>query len=486
MRCLTLADMLSQRGAKICFVSRHLPEYLQDMLQDKGYELRMLQSSANQDIEDLFHSHWLGTTQRNDADEALKLLSDRTWEWLVVDHYALDAHWESMLRKTVKNILVIDDIADRQHDCDILLDQNFYAEMETRYSGKVPEHCRLLLGPHYALLREEFRQLHQQLKPRCGPVKRILVFFGGVDIDNYTGRAIDALVDLDMHGLHVDVVIGAEHPYREQIQAACAEHRFTCYVQTNRIAELMAAADLSIGAGGSATWERCCLGLPTFALCLADNQARQLADSASYGLLYASDVNGEFYHSLKRHVCVLLENSALLRLISHNAMHAVDGRGALRVIRAMGLAGIEARLATEADSTQLFRWRNHITVRDVSRNTELISWNDHQQWFADVLSSPLKVLLIGYLMEVPVGVVRFDIKDDTAEVSIYLVPGSNDAGRGRDLLESAERCLRAYKPEIRKLFACVLGSNERSHYLFEGADYQIESTMYSKRLCAHD
>ncbi len=486
MRCLTLADALSQRGAKILFVSRYLPEYLQDMLRDKGYELRMLESPANQEIDDLVHSHWLGTTQQNDAEEALQLLSDRTWEWLLVDHYALDARWESILRQTVKNILVIDDIADRQHDCDILLDQNFYADMESRYSGKVPEHCRVLLGPQYALLRDEFRQLHTKSKPRSGPVKRIFLFFGGVDIDNYTGRAIDALVDLDMKGLQVDVVIGAQHPYRAEIEVACAEHRFTCYVQTNRMAEVMAAADLAIGAGGSATWERCCLGLPTYALCLADNQARQLADSAAEGLLYASDVNGEFHNSLKRHLCALMENSALRRLISHNAMHAVDGRGVLRVIRRLGFSGIEARIATQEDSRLLFRWRNHVTVREVSRNTELISWDDHQQWFADVLSSPLKLLLIGYLQEVPVGVVRFDIKDDTAEVSIYLVPGTNDAGRGRDLLESAERCFRTHKPEIRKLFACVLGRNERSHYLFKGADYQIESTVYSKRLCADD
>jgi L-amino acid N-acyltransferase YncA len=225
---------------------------------------------------------------------------------------------------------------------------------------------------------------------------------------------------------------------------------------------------------------------PTYAICTADNQARQLADSASQGLLYAPDINDDFHNSFKSHLCSLMENSALRRLISHNAMHAVDGRGILRVIKAMGFAGIEARFATAEDSIKLFQWRNDLTVRTVSRNTEVISWNDHQQWFSDVLSSPLKVLLIGYLLEDPVGVVRFDIKDDAAEVSIYLVPGTNGAGRGQDLLESAECCFKTHKPEIRKLFACVLGSNARSHHLFMGADYQIESTTYSKRLCAND
>ena len=79
----------------------------------------------------------------------------------MVDHYALDVRWESAMRTQARHIMVIDDIADRQHDCDVLLDQNFYENMQTRYTGKVPPYCRLLLGPRYALLRDEFRELHE-------------------------------------------------------------------------------------------------------------------------------------------------------------------------------------------------------------------------------------------------------------------------------------------------------------------------------------
>ena len=480
MRCLTLADALSQRGAQIRFISRHLPEYLQDMLRDKGYEFRMLESPANEKIDDLAHVHWLGTTQQSDAEEALQLLSDRTWDWSVVDHYALDACWESILRKTVQKILVIDDIADRQHDCDILLDQNFYADMDMRYSGKVPEHCRLLLGPRYALLRDEFRQLHKQVKPRSGPVKRIIVFFGGVDIDNYTGRAIEALVALNMNALHVDVVIGAQHPYREQIQAACAEHGFTCYVQTNRMAELMAAADLAIGAGGSATWERCCLGLPTIAFSTADNQFRQINDAAVEGLLYVPDTGEDFNGRLKNHLCSLSENNNLRKLISNRALGAVDGRGVLRVIRKMGCTGIKMRLASQDDSEKLFNWRNHPSIRAVSRNSEEISSTDHQEWYSAVLSSSDRVLLIGEFQDKPVGVVRFDIKGNEAEVSIYVVPDIHLSGTGQGLLQSAEHWLENFKPEIRKICAFVLGDNDRSHHLFLSRDYQVDSTAYSK------
>ena len=338
MRCFTLADALSQRGAQIQFISRHLPESLQAMLLVKGYEFRMLESPANEKIDDLAHSYWLGTTQRSDAEEVFQLLSFRTWDWLVVDHYALDARWESKLRQTVKNILVIDDIADRKHDCDLLLDQNFYSDMQSRYSGKVPEPCRLLLGPRYALLRDEFRQLHQQVKPRTGPVKRVLVFFGGVDIDNFTGRAIDALVELDMNGLHVDVVIGAEHPCREQIQAACAAHRFICYVQTDRMAELMAKADFAIGAGGSATWERCCLGLPSIVFCLANNQRDIVKglDLIGAGQYIDSQVVSNS-SALKDYILEFIKNRKHFKSLSEKAYTITDGEGVNRVCEALNV-----------------------------------------------------------------------------------------------------------------------------------------------------
>ena len=338
MRCLTLADVLSQRGAQIRFISRHLLEHLQGLLLNKGYEFMMLESQANENVDDLVHSHWLGTSQRSDAEEAFQLLSDRIWDWLVVDHYALDARWESKLRQIVKTILVIDDIADRLHDCDILLDQNYYADMDSRYTGKVPTDCRLLLGPHYALLRDEFRQWRQQVKPRTGPVKKILVFFGGVDADNFTGLTIEALAGLGSCGLQIDVVIGAQHPYREQIESACSEYMFSCYVQTNRMAEFMAKADLAIGAGGSATWERCCLGLPAIVFSLADNQRDIVKglDLIGAGQYIDSQLVANSL-ALNDDILELIKNKNHLKSLSAKAYATTDGEGVDRVCAALNL-----------------------------------------------------------------------------------------------------------------------------------------------------
>lgn len=483
MRCLTLADGLKQRGAHIRFISRHLPEYLRDMLAAKGHEFALIESAQNDaPMDELAHAHWLGVSQAQDAMDSIRVLSGGPWDWLIVDHYALDARWESALRQTAKNILVIDDIADRQHDCDVLLDQNFYVDMDIRYTGKIPAYCQLLLGPHYALLRDEFKRLHKQIKPRSGPVKRMLVFFGGVDADNYTGRAIDALSGIDISGFHVDVVIGAQHPCRVQIEAECAQRGFSCHVQTSRMAELMAAADLAIGAGGIATWERCCLGLPTFAICVANNQQEQIAGAASEGLLYAPELKDELNLVIKRHVSALLENDYLRHFISRNGMKSVDGRGVSRIVNKLDCSGIDMRTARADDSERLFVWRNHPMIRAVSRNADAIKWEEHSRWFASVSSDPNRVLLIGERDGMPVGVVRFDIRNNEAEVSIYLVPEANTSGRGHDLLQSAEQWLSLNHPEVKIFRAHALGTNERSHRLFVAAGYQVESTSYLKKL----
>lgn len=483
MRCLTLADALKQRGAQTRFISRHLPDHLRRMLADKGHEFILLEGGQNAGmVDELAHAGWLGVSQAQDAADSIRALSDESWDWLVVDNYALDFRWESELRRTANRILVVDDIADRRHDCDALLDQNFYADMETRYIGKAPAHCQWLLGPRYALLRDEFRRLHEQVNPRSGSVKRILLFFGGVDADNYTGRAIEALSEIDVPDLHVDVVIGAQHPCRAQIETACAQHGFICHVQTDRMAELMAAADLAIGGGGSATWERCCLGLPALAVCTAENQLKQVADAAQEGLLYSPEVRDDLQQTIQRHARALIENGCLRQFISRNGMQMVNGRGVLRVVASMGCSDIEVRMAGPDDSEKLFQWRNHPSIREVSRNANVIDWQDHRKWLASVLADSKKILLMGHIAGTPVGVVRFDMQNDEAEISIYLVPEKVSSGLGRSLLHGAELWLAANHPETRGIRAHVLGANARSQKLFSDAGYQVESTDYSKRL----
>jgi UDP-2,4-diacetamido-2,4,6-trideoxy-beta-L-altropyranose hydrolase len=333
-----MADALKQCGSHIRFVSRNLPEYLRDMLVAKGMDLVSLACDTDSLAKgDLAHSDWLGTSQAQDALATIHALSGQIWDWLIVDHYALDARWESMLRKTVRKILVIDDIADRFHDCDVLLDQNFYLDMDIRYRDKIPSQCQLLLGPRYALLREEFRQLHDHIKLRSGPVKRMLVFFGGVDAKNYTGRTIEVLAAIDISDIYVDVVIGAQHPCLENIESACIQHGFTCHVQTSHMAELMAEADLAIGAGGSASWERCCLGLPALLVAQAENQIEIARALDRYGAcVYLGPAETASMEVLRNAALNLLDHNEQLTALSEKSFSLVDGLGVDRICRILG------------------------------------------------------------------------------------------------------------------------------------------------------
>jgi UDP-2,4-diacetamido-2,4,6-trideoxy-beta-L-altropyranose hydrolase len=466
-RCLTLADALKKCAWQIHFVSRHLPGELQKILSDRGFA---------------FSHIGRATSQADDAADTIHALSGSSWEWLIVDHYALDARWERELRQSAECIAVIDDLADRPHDCDLLLDQNLHTDPARRYEGRVPAGCRLLLGPMYALLREEFRVARQHVIPRDGEVKRILIFFGGVDAENYTGQAIDAIAGLGIAGLHMDVVVGPGNLRRDEIRSHCIRHGFVCHVHTDRMAELMAAADLACGAGGTTIWERCCLGLPTLAICVAENQKQQIEAAAREGLLYAPERKSECLSFIQRHAALLMENRFLRTAMSRAGRRAVDGEGVWRVVRNLTRRNIELRTATVADSDDLFNWRNDPAVRAASRIPDIIDRNTHQSWVVSSLTSIDRILLIGDCDGSPVGVVRFDLSGIEAEISIYLVPGPHPPGQGRSLLQCAERWLAVNRPEIARIRARVLAGNERSARLFLGAGYVIEFADYSKRI----
>lgn len=278
MRCLTLADCLRAAGGEIAFSCRRLPGNLCDLIEMKGYKVHHM---ANPE-DGLASIDW-----QEDAAQTKAALADSAQaDWLIVDHYGLDRSWESAMRPFVRRIMVIDDLADRPHDCDVLLDQNFYKKLEHRYEGLVPEYCLRLLGPTYALLRPEFFEARRHLRQRDGLVRRILVFLGGGDSQNVTSKVIEAIVLTGHPEIALDVVIGSTNPHHEQIAELCSPRRNArLHIQVENMAALMASADLSIGAGGATTWERCFLGLPTLTVVFADNQEQTTIDLADTGAI---------------------------------------------------------------------------------------------------------------------------------------------------------------------------------------------------------
>lgn len=288
MRCLTLAEDLIKQGMEVFFITRDLPGNMAFYIQEKGYPVLLLSSfeSSNNSEFDHISDHW-----RDDAAETVQAIlqnkEDGSESLLVVDHYSLDQKWEQALRAYVDQVMVIDDLANRRHDCDSLLDQNYYKAMNERYRGLVPDHCQLLLGPKHALLRQEFYKAKRHLRQRDGKVRRVLIFFGGSDPTHETVKTLEALKILGRPDIITDVVVGSSNPQRVEVEAICTSMpfaRFHC--QVGNMAELMAGADLAVGAGGTTSLERCFLGLPTLVITVADNQVETTRDLAETGAIW--------------------------------------------------------------------------------------------------------------------------------------------------------------------------------------------------------
>jgi UDP-2,4-diacetamido-2,4,6-trideoxy-beta-L-altropyranose hydrolase len=333
MRCLALADALTYEGMKTRFISRHLPSSLEQLLAERGHGLVRLGAGTNtEEIDELEHARWLGTSQNADARDSINALSDRIWNWLVVDHYALDSRWEAAMRDRVRTIMVIDDLADRMHDCDVLLDQNLHADMQARYRNRIPRESSLLLGPKYALLRPEFEAIRSSTNIRDAGVRRVLVCMGGVDASNQTEKAIHAVAGLHKRPVSVDVVIGAQHPARDQIQALCRRFSYVCHVQTANMAKLMACADVAIGAAGISSWERCCLGLPTICVTQARNQVSIAKSLEAHGaIVYLGDAERTSDADMLASLQALMDRPGRLSALSSAAHALVDGGGTRRV-----------------------------------------------------------------------------------------------------------------------------------------------------------
>ncbi|MEA1052748.1 UDP-2,4-diacetamido-2,4,6-trideoxy-beta-L-altropyranose hydrolase [Lamprobacter modestohalophilus] len=395
-RCRTLAQALRKQGAFVHFICRAHPGHQIDALRAEGYRVCGLPAPPAQSDTDADYAAWLGVSQAQDATETLAALTNETCpsetgghgekppsktapkrtspasahakpaaqqqpDWLIVDHYALDATWEQRLRPAIVRILAIDDLANRRHDCDLLLDQNLAPEAEARYAGLLPASAQCLLGPSYALLRPEYAATRQGLarchctSPNPGavaaqgdepdpleqqPVRRVLIFFGGTDPDDLSGRALEALSALALSALFVDLVIGANNPHRERL-TALAQRRGNTQLHSPRphLADLMAEADLAIGAGGTTTWERCCLGLPSLVISIAENQRPTCAALADAGLIdYLGHQEAIGSERLRLALQTLIAEPARRQRLATASAEHVDGQGVPRVIQAMQAA----------------------------------------------------------------------------------------------------------------------------------------------------
>jgi UDP-2,4-diacetamido-2,4,6-trideoxy-beta-L-altropyranose hydrolase len=335
VRCATLAQTLATAGHDVRFLSRAGAGTLNPWLEQQGLPVLHLPAAT------------APPSQQADALACRAALAGQSFDWLVVDHYALDASWEREMAAVATRMLAIDDLG-RPHVCDVLLDQNYANPTHHLYRQGASAASKLLLGPQFALVRPDFAALRSgSLARRQGILSRALLFMGGSDPVDETTKALEGLSLARTMRLAVDVVIGGTNPHRRTVEAVCRKMpNVTLHVQTSRMAELMAAADLAISAGGSATWERCALGLPSLVTILASNQAaiaEAVAATGAHKLLGWHDaVTAEDYAE----ALAALDPDTLVRM-SRQAAALCDGRGGERVMAVMVAPDREIVVATD-------------------------------------------------------------------------------------------------------------------------------------------
>lgn len=472
MRCLTLAQALNESGVNIEFLCRELEGNLISFIRGAGFKVVTLSKDGSESVGNVTkHSEWLETSWQHDVAQCKAAVSEA--DCIIIDHYALDHNWQHEMKPMAKKIVVLDDLADRNHECDLLVDQNYYTDLHTRYDGLTPKNCEKLLGPKYAMLRNEFVQVREACVIRS-KIKNILIFFGGVDADDHTG--VVAKLFSEEENYNVDIIVGKSYAHLDKLNKTIALNpKIKLHRQVQNMADMMSKADLSIGSGGSTSWERCTLGLPTIGWPIADNQIQVIESLVSLGV---------FKIAAAKNLMEKIEqtNPNELSSMSKRGFAVCDGRGA-RLVACHVVMDI--RLAGMSDAEPMLVIRNDKQVRKFAFEGSKIKLAEHEAWLENVIADENRVLLVAEIDNKIAGVVRYDIDKHEAEISIYLNPEFFGKGISKALLEKGEAYFRNYaeqkEQDIKFLVAQIKGKNKISKKLFESNGYLDKENRYIKR-----
>lgn len=496
-RCLSLAEALRQQGADCHFICREHPGHLAGLIKSRQFSVSMLPAKRHEKSQRrsrLAHAHscWLGADWEVDADQTVKSCLIKP-DWLIVDHYAIDARWESVLKEHSLRLFVIDDLADRRHSCDLLLDQNHFHNKLIRYADKVSGDCGLLLGPEYALLQEEYEAFRKFARLKHGRIRRVMIYFGGADSDNLTGRVVEAVTQAKVDNVCLDVVVSPDSANFEGLtQLARSNASITLHVGLRSLAELMLQVDFAIGACGVTALERCCLGLPAAVISIAENQRIIAAEMAEKGLIiYLGHKDQVGIDEIKGVVMSLL-SKPLDPSWTERCREFVDGRGSKRVADILTLSAsttLNARPVSLKDESLLLDWANDPLVRKQSFSTSAISPEEHRTWFLDKIRHRKNCRI--YILEtssggVPIGQVRFDRCQTHWELDFSVDSRFRRRGVGRTVITQGIRTFRREEPGS-NLVGRVKHDNEPSKKLFEALGFVAEleqgNQVYRYALC---
>ncbi len=458
-RCMTLAHALTTLGWECRFACGEDTPRVVPALAAAGFGLTLLPAGALAD------------------PKAVTAMVPAGVDLAVVDHYGLDATYERPLRHWAGTLLVLDDLADRPHVSDILLDQTA-GRAAGDYARWVPADGTVLAGAHHALLRPDYAALRPASLARRRsrpPMRRLLVTMGGTDPGNATGLVLAAIALSPFRGA-VDVVMGRAAPHLDSVrrQAASRVPPARVLVDVAGMASLMAAADLAIGAAGTTSWERCCLGLPSLMVITADNQRLVAANLAAAG---AAQLVGEMPDvtatDLAGALTSLLTDKDRRLAMTEQAQSLCDGSGAPELAARLDSCRLVLRPAEAQDGADLLAWRNDPLMRVNALTPGAVRPEEHAAWLTRVLADPDRILLVGEAAGKKLGMVRFDRRGDgTFEISFTVAAAARGRGQGSRLLAAGIAHLQRQAGPV-PLLAVVKSTNTASRRSFEKCGFAL-------------
>lgn len=517
-RCRTIADALRERGLETVFLIRTLAPELEEMLIEKGHDVRRLRNDvAPAPTSTDEYACWLGTTETYDAAcvaDVIRQSEDVTPLALVADHYGLNYDWEEQVITDCRiPILAIDDL-DRHHAATTIIDTTF-GKGPAHYKDVTPDGSELLIGSEFALLRPEFlrqrsrsiRSQQERFAEGTLPIS-LLVSLGGGDPDNALGFLLPALLEQAPElGLTIHALVGSVYPHFDSLTACQKQNpdHLTIHRDVGNVAELLGQVDVCIGAAGTSTWERCCLGVPSINIVIAENQ-KTIDRNLSQANIVVS--GGEYVHEagkghrlngltaekwVEQVFLPFFKDVELQRTLNVNSSEIIDGGGTIRAIGSI-FSNLPINLpvtlvhALEKDASIVYEWQCFPGLRRYFRSPDVPDWSDHIAWFSNRLrDSPRRTWMIDF-GGIPAGFIRLDASDkeqfaapdkEVEEISIIVAPELQ--GRGiarRALFELLEN------PMINNVLAHVLPDNTASQRLFRKCGFEEighDYYLFSKR-----
>jgi UDP-2,4-diacetamido-2,4,6-trideoxy-beta-L-altropyranose hydrolase len=494
MRCITLAQILKKNRAKVEFICREHEGNIISKIFKEGFKVHLLEfpNIINTDNK-LTHSSWLSVTQDQDANDCIKKIKSEKIDWLIVDHYSLDKSWHKKLKPLCKKIMVIDDLADRKHLCNILLDQNF-GRKKIDYLDLVPNDCNLLMGSNYSLLRSEFLKwrsysLNRRINSKF---KSLLITMGGIDRNNLTEQILKELKNCVLpNDLNIIIVMGSGAPFLKNVKLAANRLEYKTEVKEDikNIAEIMANADIAIGAAGSTSLERCCLGLPTIQIAIAKNQVFSAKMLASHNVVMPINEIKEIGKLLK-------PPYDLLKAFGSKASTICNGTGAYKVFNQL----IEYKFnfdkygeisfcnyinLNKKDKIQVLNMRNHSSIQRWMYTKSNISLEMHNKFIENLENDiSLRYFVIKQKDKV-IGSINFSkIQiNKSVEFGIYTNPFNKSKGLGA-ILESVGSYYALMELGAKNIKLEVLSNNKRAidFYIKCGYDNVFKEKKDSENL----